>query len=84
MIDTVSQPIALPCGVKLLNRVVKASMSEGVANIHNQATARLATLYHRWAGSGAGLLLSGNFQVDRAHLERPGTSSSTLQRPPRL
>ncbi len=72
MIDTLSQPILLPCGVKLPNRLVKAAMSEGVADAHNQATERLVMLYRRWAGSGAGLLLSGNFQVDRAHLDRPG------------
>lgn len=36
------------------------------------ARPRLATLYSRWAQSGAGLLLSGNVQVDRWHLERPG------------
>lgn len=72
MIDTISQPITLPCGVIIQNRLVKASMSEGVADDQNHATNRLVALYRRWAGSGAGLLLSGNFQVDPTHLERPG------------
>lgn len=72
MIETISQPITLPCGATLQNRLVKASMSEGVADDQNHATARLVTLYRRWADSGAGLLLSGNFQVDPTHLERPG------------
>jgi 2,4-dienoyl-CoA reductase-like NADH-dependent reductase (Old Yellow Enzyme family) len=47
-------------------------MSEGLADIENHSTLRLETLYRRWAHSGAGLLLSGNVQVDRMHLERPG------------
>ena len=47
-------------------------MSEGLADANNHSTPRLETLYRRWARSGAGLLLSGNIQVDRWHLERPG------------
>jgi 2,4-dienoyl-CoA reductase-like NADH-dependent reductase (Old Yellow Enzyme family) len=47
-------------------------MSEGLADHKNDATQRHVNLYRRWASSGAGLLLSGNVQVDRQHLERPG------------
>ncbi len=72
MTSPLSQPLALPCGVTLPNRLCKAAMSEGMANADNHATPRLDTLYRRWAGSGAGLLLSGNVQIDRWHLERPG------------
>jgi 2,4-dienoyl-CoA reductase-like NADH-dependent reductase (Old Yellow Enzyme family) len=61
----------LPCGATLSNRVAKAAMSEGLADSGNHSTPRLETLYRRWAGSGVGLLLSGNIQVDRWHLERP-------------
>jgi len=67
-----SQPLTLPSGAVLPNRLVKAAMSEGLADAANHATPRLTALYRRWAGSGAGLLLSGNIQVDRWHLERPG------------
>jgi 2,4-dienoyl-CoA reductase-like NADH-dependent reductase (Old Yellow Enzyme family) len=65
-------PLTLPCGAILANRIVKAATSEGLADSRNRATSRLATLYARWGQSGAGLLLSGNIQVDRGHLERPG------------
>src|SRR5260221_13162358 len=65
------RPPALPCGATVSNRLAKAAMSEGLADSDNQSTPRLETLYRRWAGSGAGLLLSGNIQVDRRHLERP-------------
>ena len=71
MTDLLSRPLTLPSGAVLPNRIVKAAMSEGLADAGNHSTARLETLYRRWATSGAGLLLSGNIQVDRHHLERP-------------
>jgi 2,4-dienoyl-CoA reductase-like NADH-dependent reductase (Old Yellow Enzyme family) len=71
MADALTQPLALPCGAMLPNRLAKAAMSEGLADPANHSTLRLETLYRRWAGSGAGLILSGNIQVDRWHLERP-------------
>ncbi len=47
-------------------------MTEGLADARNRATARHVTLYRRWAEGGAGLLLTGNVQVDRRYLERGG------------
>ncbi len=72
MSTLLADPLALPSGAVLPNRFVKAAMSEGMADAGNRATPRLENLYRRWAESGAGLLLSGNIQVDRWHLERPG------------
>jgi 2,4-dienoyl-CoA reductase-like NADH-dependent reductase (Old Yellow Enzyme family) len=72
MTNLLAQPLALPSGAVLTNRIAKAAMSEGMADADNHSTPRLETLYRRWAESGAGLLLSGNIQVDRWHLERPG------------
>src|SRR5260221_10893147 len=71
MTNPLARPLDLPCGATLSNRLAKAAMSEGLADAGNHSTPRLETLYGRWAGSGAGLLLSGNIQVDRWHLERP-------------
>jgi 2,4-dienoyl-CoA reductase-like NADH-dependent reductase (Old Yellow Enzyme family) len=71
MTDRLVRPLALPCGVTLSNRLCKAAMSEGMADVNNNATPRLEALYRRWAVSGAGLLFSGNIQVDPDHLERP-------------
>ena len=71
MNNALAHPLALPCGAILKNRIAKAAMSEGMADLANHSTPRLETLYARWARSGAGLLLSGNIQVDRLHLERP-------------
>ncbi len=47
-------------------------MTEGLANPDDTASTRLATLYERWSEGGAGLLVTGNFMVDRRYLERPG------------
>lgn len=64
--------LKLPCGAVLLNRLVKAAMTEGLADARNDVTDELLTLYRLWASNGLGLMLTGNVQIDRAHLERPG------------
>ena len=63
--------LRLPCGAVLPNRLCKAAMTEGLADEHLRATPRHDTLYRRWSEGGAGLLLTGNVQVDRRVLERP-------------
>ena len=64
MTNPLAQALELPSGAVLSNRLTKAAMSEGFADARNHSTPRLETLYRRWAGSGAGLLLSGNIVVD--------------------
>lgn len=68
----INDGLTLPCGLTLPNRLVKAAMTEGLADAQNMATPKLATLYKRWADGGIGLQLTGNVQIDRRHLERPG------------
>ena len=72
MRDPLATPLALPCGATLANRLCKAAMTEGVADERLCATPRHETLYGTWSEGGAGLLLTGNVQVDRTDLERPG------------
>jgi 2,4-dienoyl-CoA reductase-like NADH-dependent reductase (Old Yellow Enzyme family) len=72
MTDLLSQPLKLPCGATLSNRLGKAPLTEGLADPHNRATDRLVRLYRRWSEGGAGLLVSGNVHVDRRYLERAG------------
>jgi 2,4-dienoyl-CoA reductase-like NADH-dependent reductase (Old Yellow Enzyme family) len=67
-----NQPLTLPCGAVLPNRIGKAAMTEGLADIYGHPTAELEKLYGIWSDGGAGLLLSGNIQIDSDHLERPG------------
>lgn len=63
---------ALPCGAVLRNRLAKAAMTEGLAEADGLANERHVRLFRRWAGGGAGLLITGNVMIDRHHLERPG------------
>jgi len=73
------QPVALPCGFVLPNRLAKAAMTEGlaVAGVPGEALERL---YRTWAASGIGLQITGNVQIDAHHLERPG--NVVIDRPP--
>jgi 2,4-dienoyl-CoA reductase-like NADH-dependent reductase (Old Yellow Enzyme family) len=68
----IEQPLRLPCGVVIPNRLVKAAMTEGLATPQGAPTDDLARLYGVWSRGGAGLLLTGNVMIDRDHLERPG------------
>jgi 2,4-dienoyl-CoA reductase-like NADH-dependent reductase (Old Yellow Enzyme family) len=72
MTISLSDPLSLPCGAVLPNRLSKAAMTEGMASPDGVPTAELERLYGLWADGGAGMLLSGNIQIDRDHLERPG------------
>ncbi|MEL6876375.1 MAG: NADH:flavin oxidoreductase, partial [Pseudomonadota bacterium] len=65
-------PIALPCGATLANRLAKGAMTEGMATPDGVPTKELERLYGIWSDGGAGMLLSGNVQIDKDHLERPG------------
>lgn len=72
MTISLSSPLKLPCGATLPNRIAKAAMTEGLATPDGVPTAELDRLYRLWSDGGAGMLLSGNIQIDRDHLERPG------------
>lgn len=68
----IATALTLPCGAVLPNRLAKAAMTEGLASPAGLPTAELERLYAVWGKGGAGMLLSGNVQVDADHLERPG------------
>jgi 2,4-dienoyl-CoA reductase-like NADH-dependent reductase (Old Yellow Enzyme family) len=72
MSEILSQPLSLPCGATIPNRIAKAAMTEGLATPLGVPTPELERLYGLWSDGGAGILLSGNIQVDADHLERPG------------
>lgn len=71
-VDILSSPLSLPCGSVIKNRIGKAAMTEGLATMAGVPTASLNRLYGLWSDGGAGMLLSGNIQIDKDHLERPG------------
>ena len=72
MTNLLAQPLTLPCGATLPNRLSKAAMTEGLATAQGVPTPELERLYGIWSDGGAGMLMSGNIQIDRDHLERPG------------
>lgn len=59
-----SDPLLLPCGVELPNRLGKAAMSENLGEKGGRPGDRMKKLYEMWADCGAGLNLSGNVMVD--------------------
>ena len=69
---TIGDPIQLPCGATLVNRIAKAAMSEQLADPGGAPSRALERVYARWAEGGAGLLITGNVMVDARHLGEPG------------
>ena len=67
---SLTDPLTLPCGLELPNRLGRAAMTEGLADSRNDPCDRHFRLYSANAEGGAGLILTGNAMVDRRHLER--------------
>lgn len=65
-------PLPLPCGQVLPNRIMKAALSEALADRENSPDERLERLYATWSRGGYGLLITGNVMVDRTQLGEPG------------
>ncbi|NIF39382.1 NADH:flavin oxidoreductase/NADH oxidase family protein [Burkholderia sp. Tr-862] len=70
--DLLNQPLHLPNGSALRNRLAKAAMSETLGTYDNRPTPDLVQLYRRWAASGLGLIMTGNVMIDRRALGEPG------------
>lgn len=71
-VDALHQPFALPHGAALPNRLAKAALSESLARRDHTPGSRIKTLYRRWSGNGAGLVVTGNVMVDRRAIGEPG------------
>jgi 2,4-dienoyl-CoA reductase-like NADH-dependent reductase (Old Yellow Enzyme family) len=72
---SLSDPLTLPCGARLPNRIAKAAMSEQLADAKGTPGEGLARLYDRWASGGVGLLISGNVMLD---LHRRGEAGNVV------
>ncbi|MET0286678.1 MAG: NADH:flavin oxidoreductase/NADH oxidase family protein [Polyangiales bacterium] len=59
----IAEPLVRP-PLHLANRLAKAAMSERLAGRDGAPSEALIALYRRWAGSGCGLLITGNVMVD--------------------
>lgn len=67
-----TEALTLPGGARLRNRLAKSALTEGLGDANGHPTPELERLYGLWSDGGAGLLITGNVQIDRRHLERPG------------
>jgi len=64
--------MTLPCGAVTKNKLVKAAMTEGLADAQfNNPTNAHINLYRCWSEGGTGILISGNVMIDRRYLECP-------------
>lgn len=66
------QPLDLPCGVQLKNRLVKSAMSDSLGDGAGNPTQVQMRLYERWAEGGAALSLIGEVQTTPYYPEKPG------------
>lgn len=73
-IDLIAQPLTLPCGLTLPNRLVKCPMQETLAEAPNfdPPLDKFKNLYKQWAESQYGLLITGQVQVDIRFLSIAG------------
>jgi 2,4-dienoyl-CoA reductase-like NADH-dependent reductase (Old Yellow Enzyme family) len=69
---SLTDPIRLPCGQTLANRLVKPALNEALGDRRGAPTPRLEALFRRWGRGGCGLLITGNVVVDRRHVAEPG------------
>jgi len=65
------QPLHLPNGSVIPNRLAKAAMEENLADTEHAPGPTLIRLYRVWAKGGAGLIITGNVMVDRHALTGP-------------
>ncbi len=66
------QPLELPCGAILKNRLAKAAMSDSLGNGAGDPTEAQIRLYERWAEGGVALSIIGEVQGDYRYPEKPG------------
>lgn len=81
-ISLLSEPLTLPCGAVLSNRLCKSAMTEGLGDAQLRATPLHAHLYRQWGDGGVGLNITGNVMIDRWVIERPGNVAIDVTHPP--
>lgn len=67
-----SQPLTLPCGLTLPDRLIKAALAEQMADCQKLPTpAQFSRTYGAWADGGWGMIMTGNVHVDERFLGDP-------------
>ena len=70
--NPLAQPLDLPCGVRLKNRLIKSAMSDSLGDGMGNPTEAQMRLYERWAEGGAAMSLIGEVQTSPHYPEKPG------------
>lgn len=71
-VATLFQPLELPCGVVLKNRIAKSAMSDSLGDGRGNPTELQMRLYERWARGGLAVSIVGEVQGDPRFAEKPG------------
>ena len=78
---TLFEPLTLPNGQVIPNRIAKAAMEENMADPQQLPGAALLGLYRQWGAGGAGLILTGNVMVAADAVTGPGGVVLDAQQP---
>lgn len=83
-VSPLAQPLHLPCGAVLKNRIAKSAMSDSLGDGCGNPTEAQFRLYQRWAEGGLALSIVGEVQSTPNFAEKPGNlvlnSNSDLDR----
>lgn len=66
------QPLELPCGAVLKNRIIKSAMSDSLGDGAGNPTSPQYRLYERWAQGGLAASIIGEVQGTPHYAEKPG------------
>ncbi|RDJ12342.1 NADH:flavin oxidoreductase/NADH oxidase family protein [Rhizobium grahamii] len=66
------EPLPLPCGLTLNNRIAKSAMSDSLGDGTGHPTAVQTRLYQRWAEGGLAVSIIGEVQLTSGYAENPG------------
>ncbi|MCJ1405093.1 hypothetical protein MMC11_008319 [Xylographa trunciseda] len=72
--ELIAQPLTLPCGLVLPNRLVKCPMQETLAvePFYDPPIDKFENLYAQWADADYGLIITGQVQIDIRYLSIKG------------
>ena len=70
--DLLFQPLELPCGTILKNRIAKSAMSDSLGDGRGNPTDAQIRLYERWAEGGLAVSIVGEVQGNPNYAEKPG------------
>lgn len=66
------QPLELPCGTILKNRIAKSAMSDSLGDGRGDPTSAQVRLYEHWAEGGVAVSIVGEVQGNPHFAEKPG------------